>query len=855
MGTLKVQPSTLPPAKPYEPSAIMRWLYRRFFAHIRVDERWSGAVREAAQRGIVVYVMRSISFLDFLCLDFLLKRFSLPLVRFVNDLGLWILEPFGKGGRRLRLRRQIPEDRALAQTIQEQVSALLFLRRPPRLGQKQQRKGAQTDTDLIGVLIATQREVQRPILLVPQTFVWSKRSASARPGLLDVFLGPREWPGMIRVFFQFVFNYRNALLRSGEPFDLQAFLAQHDRLTDEEIADKVRYALLRRIERERAIVIGPTQKSPGRIRQELLSSPRIRRHIDAMARTTDKSVAQIERLATKDLKRLCAAQDPAMLGLFHRFFDRVWNRIYDGLEVDQEGIERLRAAAREGAVVLLPSHKSHIDYLVLSDVLYINALSPPLIAAGDNLSFWPLGPLLRRAGAFFIRRSFKGKKLYAALVDAYMRKLLLEGHSIEFFIEGGRSRTGKLLPPKFGLLSMVVDAALLLNGRKISFVPVSIGYERIIEQRSYVHELSGGEKTKENLGGLLKAPRLLRSRYGRLYVQFGEVLDFDTFRRDVADGEKGELPPGTRRTLVQRLAHRAVYEMNRVTIVTPTALVAMALLSHRRRGMPESELLATVQLLATGLRRENAPFAATLANDDGVRADAVREATRLFMDGKLVARNDDHEEPIYAVPDERRIGLEYYKNNILHFFVPSALIASALVGAEDDEPSATNLRERVRQLSRLFKYEFMYQADASYDDIFGVTLEKMLQWGELEQLADRIHIAAEGRPMVELLRTMLRTYFESYRLAVEGVRLLLPGPMSRKEWTKKTLDLGQRGYLAGKIEGRESLQSARLDNAILALRDHQIIRTSDVGSVTLGDAVKEEADIDELAHKLGSFVE
>ncbi|MDH4282737.1 MAG: hypothetical protein OEV36_08810, partial [Myxococcales bacterium] len=123
-----------PTPAPYSPNAILRWLYRRFFAHIRVDEHWSRGVREAASKGVVVYVMRSLSFLDFICLDFLLKKFGLPLVRFVNDLGLWILEPFGKGERRLSLRRQIPEAEALEQTVGDGYSALLFLRRPPRFG-------------------------------------------------------------------------------------------------------------------------------------------------------------------------------------------------------------------------------------------------------------------------------------------------------------------------------------------------------------------------------------------------------------------------------------------------------------------------------------------------------------------------------------------------------------------------------------------------------------------------------------------------------------------------------------------------------------------------------------------------
>ena len=258
-------------------------------------------------------------------------------------------------------------------------------------------------------------------------------------------------------------------------------------------------------------------------------------------------MAKVEREARRELRRLCAAQNPYTLAFLHRLLANVWNRIYDGLEVDQEGLAKVRDACRDGAIVLLPSHKSHVDYLILSDVLYMNAMSPPLIAAGDNLNFWPIGPILRGAGAFFIRRSFKGKKLYSVLVDAYMRKLLLEGFSIEFFLEGGRSRTGKLLSPKYGLLSMVVDACLMLPGRKVSFVPISIGYERIVEERSYVDEQAGGEKAKENIGGLLKTPRVLRSRYGRLYLQFGEPLSFEDAMRETLEERDEVIDEGAER--------------------------------------------------------------------------------------------------------------------------------------------------------------------------------------------------------------------------------------------------------------------------------------------------------------------
>jgi len=861
METRPIKRKSSAVVKPYEPNPILKWFYDRFFAHIAVDEAWNEQVREAARRGVVVYVMRSISFLDFLCLDFLTKRFALPLVRFVNDLGLWILEPFGKGGRRLRFRRQIPEERALSDTVREQFSALLFLRRPPKVG-RVDRGGRELEVDLIRTLVETQRKVDEPVLLLPQTFVWTKRPAQKKPALVDLIFGPREWPGKIRVFFQFLFNYRNAVLSAGAPFDLKQFMEEHQDLTDGEIADKVRYALLRIMERERGVVLGPKHKTPGRIRDELLRSPRVQRHVQAQARTKNQALAKVDREARKELRRLCAAQNPYTLAFLHRLLGNVWNRIYDGLEVDQEGLARVRDASRDGAIVLLPSHKSHIDYLVLSDVMYMNAMSPPLIAAGDNLNFWPIGPILRGAGAFFIRRSFKGKKLYSVLVDAYMRKLLLEGFSLEFFLEGGRSRTGKLLSPKFGLLSMVVDACLMLPGRKVSFVPISIGYERIVEERSYVDEQAGGEKAKENIGGLLKTPRVLRSRYGRLYLQFGEPLAFDDALRETYE-ERGEQPPTgadrkaevgapTRRALVQKIAHRVVYRINQVTVVTPAALVATVVLAHKRRGISLANLVDGAQRMADALTRLGARFADPILDAEGaVRPETIEEATGLFMDGKLMTRHGDAEEAIFSIPEERRIAVEYYKNNVLHFFVPSAMIAAAVMASDGEPLGETRLRERVRQLSRLFKYEFMYRADATFDDIFEDALTQMLTAGELERVADRIQPAdGPGGERVVVYAMMLRTYFETYRLAVRGVGALLDGTMGKKEWMKRTMALGQCMYLAGELELRESLSKMRLETSIKALKDLGVLRFPDTNELGIGEAIDGPATLEELEARL-----
>ncbi len=845
---------------PYSPNAIMRWLYRRFFAHIRVDENWSRSVRDAASKGVVVYVMRSLSFLDFLCLDFLLKKFGLPLVRFVNDLGLWILEPFGKGERRLSLRRQIPEAEALERTVGDGYSALLFLRRPPQFG-SQARRGRELEVDLIETLVAKQRTSPQPILLVPQTFIWSKQAGSASPTLLDLLFGPVQWPGRVRVFCQFLLNYRDAKLRSGEPFNLQSFLESNPELTDGEAANKVRYALLRRMERDRTVILGPMKKSTARIQDELLRSPRVRAEIERYADEKGISVAKAQQVARKQLRHLCAKQSHFVIDMLHRFLTWVWSKMYDGVVMDKAGLERIRAAARDASLVLLPSHKSHVDYLVLSDMLYANAMMPPLIAAGDNLSFWPIGPLLRRGGAFFIRRSFHGDALYPTLVEAYLRKVLAEGFALEFFLEGGRSRTGKALPPKYGLLSMVADSATKLKGTKVKLVPISIGYERIIEERSFVHELSGGEKQSENVGDLIKSSSVLRSKWGRLYVQFGEIIDYDEFAAEtiprLARGSErlDELDEDQKKSVVRALAHKVMYSINEVTVVTPASLVATALLSHQKRGMTRTSLLEACEDLLHALEKMDARIAHQVRIGEGrIREDTIDEALRLFIDARLIIEHDTGPDPIYTIEPERRIALEYYQNTIIHFFVPRALIAAALLVDKEQWVDVRRLNTRVQQLSRLFKHEFIYRTDATFDQIFQGTLDDLIGDEEVE-IQDGHVQATEGRNRQRLERyaVMLQTFFESYLLALRGAEIVLDGPIPKKDWYKRTLALGQQMYLAGEIERRESLSKLKLETALKALQDYRLVDLKgDV--VERGDGVAGVADLHALEPKLTGFL-
>ena len=826
----------------YDPNPLLAWVYDRFFHAIEVDEAWTKAVRDADGRGTVVYVLRNLSIVDFFALDYLTKRYHLPQIRFANDLGLWLFEPLGRGWVNA-LRRRSPESDAadLERAVGSGASAALFLKRPKHLLEGRARGKIEGD-HLVRAVLDVQRKTDKPVLLVPQVFVWSRSPGVHAPNTVDALFGSSEWPGQMRTVAQFLANWRHATLRAGEPVDVREFLRREgDGAGDDVLVRRLTYTLLRRLQRERRAIVGPVRKPADRLREEVIRSPRLHKVITDMAGEGSRERQVITARALDMLREMEGALDVSALAALDRVMAQMISRMFSALEVDEAGIERLHELAKEGTLVLLPSHKSHMDYLALAWVLYRRKLPMPLIAAGENLNFFPMGAILRRAGAFFIRRSFSGDRLYAAVVDAYVRRLIKDGQPLEFFLEGGRSRTGKLLPPKLGLLSIVVDAALTTPTRTTWFCPVSIGYERFVEEKAFVREVSGGEKAKEDVRGLVRSIDVMVGRYGRLSVQFGKPMTVADVLRDLdpAASDPTILSPAKRRAVITRLAYRTMNEINAVVAVTPGSLVATALLAHDRRGLPQAELFAVCERLSRTLRSSGARFSPSLAHGTS----ALREAADMFLRAKHVEAHLVGGDIIYVVPAEARLSLDLAKNGIIHFFASRALIATALLAPPGQSTGADAVRERVLTLSRLFKYEFTFRADARFETIFDEEVAAMLRDGELGRVAAKpgestgalVPKGDDGRQQVELYARLIDNFLEGYRVAARGLTALLKGPLTMKEVVKRAIPIGERMFLAGEIERREAISQPLMENAYASFAEQGYLSKSD-GKIALTDS-------------------
>jgi glycerol-3-phosphate O-acyltransferase len=528
------------------------------------------------------------------------------------------------------------------------------------------------------------------VVVVPVSVFWGR--SPDKEGSFFKLLFSEDWEivGRLRKLFMIVFHGRNVLLQFSEPVALSRMVAEGP--NPALVARKLNRLLRVHFRRLRIATIGPDLSHRRTLVNQVLNSDSvrraIRRHSEVQKLPAHKSVARARHYANE----IAANYSYATIRVMERLLTWLWNRLYDGVEAG--GIERLKSVAEGNEIVYVPCHRSHIDYMLLSYVVYRNGLVPPHIAAGDNLNLPVLGPILRSGGAFFMRRSFRDDPLYAAVFRKYFSLNLAKGVALEYFIEGGRSRTGRLLEAKPGMLAMTVRAYLREPVRPVVFVPVYFGYERLFEGNSYVAELAGRPKKKETLLGLLKSVRQLRREFGRVHVNFGAPLFLDQML-DVHRAGWREEPPGDEdragwtSQVVAALGDEILMRINAAAAVNPVNLLATALLATPRQSMVEQPLIRMLELLSALLRA--APYG------DGVTVSPM-SGPELIAYGErlgLLERRPHRLGDILSLAQKEAVLATYYRNNVAHLFSMPSLVACCFL----DKPVLAE--DRVRGLARM----------------------------------------------------------------------------------------------------------------------------------------------------------
>jgi len=811
-GQLVTTAQALPARRRARYGPFARWLMHKLFDAVPFPEDGVAPLQKLAQEATLVYVLRSSSLLHLLYFNWVFYRHRLPLARAATGLGIRIFGPFARwylGGRQVRARGG-GEVGHVMEAVRRGEAAMVFLRAPRTLS-----SAVTTLPDPFPALVELQRNQARPIALVPLTFLWRKRPKKLGGSWHDALFGDPEEPGAIRTLLGYL-NRKSTYVKVGETVSLADVNAMNAGAETERVARRVRGWLHQHLARETRVVTGPPLKSVERVAVETMRDLQLRRALEEIAREKGRPEESVEKEARNDLGEIAARYNPFVVDLLKRALNFVFHRIYDGVDVDEAGMKRLVEAGKKGPLILCPCHKSHIDYMILSMIVDDYGLQPPHVAAGDNLNFWPVGRLLRAGGAFFIRRSFKGDRIYSATMGAYVKRLLQDGFTQEFFIEGGRSRTGKLLPPKFGMLTLEVDAWLTGVKPDAYFAPISLSYEKIVEQRSYQHELLGGEKQKEDAKALLSATKMLRSRYGRITIRAGEPISLaQVFRERGLDPRT--VTPEEKKKLVQHLGWKIAAGINAAAPLAPTGLAAAALLSHDRRALSETEVLDRAEFLHGAALDTGAH-----GGGEPVRPLVLKALDSLCADGTL-KRHEAGGERFYAVPEERRIALDYHKNGILHFLVAPAILAAALRSFRGKPAPHGELLRRARDASRMVKYEFIFPPGKSLESTVDETFNLLLRWGLAERVGDAVRPVAGGVRMLSLLAELLRPFGEAVWAVADSMELLLAGPMAGREWMQRALDRGRAAYLAGRILRVEALTKPTLENAVQLFRDRGVV--------------------------------
>jgi glycerol-3-phosphate O-acyltransferase len=674
--------------------------------------------------------------------------------------------------------------------------------------------------DPLVYLIEMQKKIDRPIYLVPQLMFFSKKPLPALPSLLDTIFGTSQRPGTLRKIVTLFRHPGKVFVELSQPLNLRQWLSQSadvDKGIDHQ-ALQLRRQLLLQHNRHRQSITGPILKSNEELKESILTSDRIRPFIQKHAESRQEPIYKIRKKADDYLDEIAARYSPAMIRVLAAVVGWITNTMFDGAAIDKAGLARVKAMSQQGPLILIPCHKSHIDYLILSYVLYHNNMPCPHIAAGKNLSFWPLGPIFRAGGAFFLRRTFRGAVLYSRVFSAYIYKLLEEGFNIELFIEGGRSRTGKLLMPKLGLISILLDAYRNGACEDMIFVPVYIGYDRIIEEHAYIQEIEGGKKEDENLSQVIRARRFLKKRYGKIYINFHDPISTRELLADSATA-LDQMPQKEVNALCRNLGWRIINAIDRQTVLTPPGLVAAAILNIPRSRFTQQELMEAVDTYLTFATFQNAKLADTIVlNADAAMENAIDHyLSRKLIEKAPVDKDLPESHPDYMVNTAKRSLLEFYKNNCISYFVPAAFTALAILKKDAFQFSTVDLHNEYAFFQDIFKYEFAFDLERPPVQYVRKTIKSFIDDAMLmphQTIPDSYQITSSGYRKLKLFAAFLKPYFESYRVVLQFYRVNRKETSEAKDKLKKIQQLGMQMVKNKEIDLIESVSKINYANGL-----------------------------------------
>ena len=786
-----------------------------FFRKLRMDDRSADNIRRANERGPVVYVFHTKSKLDWLALNRMLNQRRLPLAALSHGMRtLWFRPVLDMAQQAWGVLRSFftksTETETLRTALLSGQSITVFLTRIQNF--------VSTDTQVLDQLFSLQKELDKPIQLVPIAVVWQRKPTKVRSDLRRFILGSEDQPGPLLKMLSVANRDHEPIVQAGEAVPLPEALERYASQPLKRQVRAVRLLLKRYLYRETHVIKGPKIRPYSWFLRQVLNAPEIKQLIQDETKLTGKSEERVRKEIEKNLQHIAARFNFRVLKMMAMICRFIWYRIFSGVDMREEDVERLRNAVREGTPILVPCHRSHLDYLLISSQCYEMGLLVPYIVAGENLSFFPMGYIFRSSGAFFIKRSFKKDRIFPKVFARYVKLLIREEIPMEFFIEGGRSRTGKLLYPRLGMLGMAVDSAVdIRKDRVISLLPIAVSYEQIAEEKAYARELSGEKKKKESVKGLLKASSVLKKRFGKVYIRIGEPILLNEIIARYDEPWK-QMTQERKKEELQAIGEKIMFGIGRNMLILPTGITAMALLTESKGGVRLELIQERANRFDNVLRYMGAMSADSLTHGGWV----VEEAMKRFSSEKWIERISDERGDIIRIVSESRITMEYYKNGLIHFMAPLSLLANAILANEDVCQGDDTLRYFL-VAAFVFRYEFTTDPALDLEELAIQSREIMIHYGALEK-DEAGKYSVRKKDLLKELAQVTHNFFEAYLWTLRGCLALQDRAITQKELPKKLQEYGKARLATGEIRRPESLSTVNISNAVKAFSEEGVLQ-------------------------------
>ncbi|MBF0209662.1 MAG: 1-acyl-sn-glycerol-3-phosphate acyltransferase [Desulfamplus sp.] len=801
------------------------YIINNIFDKIKLDPKKTEKLNRLNEKGVVIYVGKYKSLFEFLYYHTALKKSALPYPEIAFESNFFFLLPINRFLKIITsqidhiIRYFEIKNPYYTQYFEQEFSSgrsgFLYMVEAKNF----YRRFVKSKPDPLRHLIELQKKSQKPIFLVPQVIVFSVKPVRTTSTFIDILLGSNEKPGKLKRLLSIWQKPEKICVEISDPLNLQQFLNLPDiRDIDEDFqAYTLRTHLIDLLNRQKKSITGPILKSREELTEDILTQQSLQNFMREHSENEGQSLMVTHKKAAAYIEEIAANYSLNIIFIFEKVLTWAFNNIFEGLVVDYEGLDRIKEESKKAPVILAPCHKSHLDYLLLSYLMFKNNMPCPHIAAGKNLSFWPLGPIFRGGGAFFLRRTFKGAILYSRIFAAYIEKLLSEGFNIEFFIEGGRSRTGKLLPPKLGFLSILIKAYKNGACEDLIFMPTYVGYDRVLEEDAYLHEIEGGKKNPENLSQLIKARKVLKKKYGKVYIKFHEPFALSDYL-DERDIDINQITNEEHMALCKNLGYRLLNSINKASIITPHGIIASAVLNSTGSSFSKKEIMFRVNSYMNLLTISNAELADTLTIDPDL---ALNHVLKTFVDRKFIELADETEDEFtdntrFFVKDNKRPILDYYKNNAICFFIPAAYTATAILKTDKFQFSSDDLTETYRFLENFFIDEFSFNEETTCIEEIHISIRAFIDDGIIvpnQSFSDTYNLTSEGYRKLKGFSEFLRPFLESYKVALMYFERYPKDKHDPKERIKKMQSKGISYYKRQEIMLKESLSKINYTNA------------------------------------------